>query len=153
MRRLTLLCCAAALVGCAKSDRNTAADSTAAAGAMETPPATVSMAIPAGSWTGRAMLMEGDSVLSTWTLVTTADTAGWTITFPNQQPIPVRVLAMGDSTVIQFTHEGALHAGQQGTVISTARLQGDSVAGTFEERLANRPDSVIRGRTVATRAP
>lgn len=151
MRRLTLLCCAAALAGCAKPDQNAAADSTAAPGAMATP---ATAAIQAGTWNQRAMPMDRDTVISTSTLVTTNDTTGWTITFPNGQPIPVRVLSMqGDSTVIQFTHESPSHPGQQANLTGVSRMQGDSLVGTWEERFVSMPDSVIRGRNVATRAP
>lgn len=155
MRSLALLACAALLGACAKKADNAATDTAAmnaAAPAAETPMAAAM--IPAGTWNGRAMPAERDTVL-TWTMVTTADTTGWTITFPKGKPMPLRVISRtADSTITEFgPFPDPMTKGQMTTVRGVTRMEGDSVVGTYEARDASKPDSVMRGRSVATRAP
>ena len=87
--------------------------------------------------------------------VRTADTTGWTITFPNAKPIPMRVLSSRpDSEVVEFgPYESPEQRGQMITVRSVSHLEGEKRVGTFEVRYASRPDSVGRGRFEMTRAP
>ena len=56
---------------------------------------TVSLADVAGKWTVRATPESGDTTTTTYVLTATADTSGWTVTYPGGQPIPVRVRVDG----------------------------------------------------------
>ncbi len=148
MLRLALLVCVAALVGCTPSEQRT--DEMA-----EAPmPAMLSLADLAGTWNGRAMPQMGDSTLVTFTMVATADTAGWTMTFPNGKPIPVRVVALaGDSVITEAgPYESALRNKVMVTTRFTGRLQDGKMVGTFVARYqTTSADSVLRGRYEGTR--
>lgn len=154
MRRFALLCCTVALVGCAKSD-TPPADTTPAV-ATPAAPAPIALADVAGTWNVRGMNQTGDSTLVTYTFHATSDTTGWTITFPNRRPIPVRVVAVsGDSiTIAAGPYESALRRGVQVTTSGAVRLQDGKLVGLITARYATKKaDSVLVVRTDGTRAP
>ncbi|MGH7525848.1 MAG: hypothetical protein ACREMX_04005 [Gemmatimonadales bacterium] len=154
MRRFTLLCCAAVLVGCAKTEDRPATDSAAVA-ATAAPPATLSLADVAGKWTVRATNEAGDSIV-TYVMTATADTSGWTFTFPKRKPVPVRVVAVdGDSVVTEAgPYESVLRKGVQVTTRNVTRLQGGKLVGTTKATYAGGgADSVLMARTEGTREP
>jgi hypothetical protein len=151
MRTFAFFCCTVALVSCARSDRQATTDTGAAAGAL----ATISLADVAGRWRVRGTNEAGDSIVS-FELNATADTSGWTMTLPNQQPVPVRVVAVaGDSIVTEAgPYESALRKGVQVRTHSVARIRGDQLVGTTIARYqTSGPDSVLRVRTEGRRAP
>ena len=156
MRRRLMLGCAM-LLAVACTSRTEAPADTAAVGAADTgmamAAATVSLADLAGTWDGRSM--EGDSVVATWRMVATADTTGWTLTFPEGQPIPVHVVAVaGDSVVTEFGPFESPVTKRQVRVRGVGRMQGrDRQSGTYEARPVAAPDSVTLGRWEATRVP
>ena len=98
------------------------------------------------------MPADRDTVVATWRMTSTADTTGWTITFPGRDPLPMRVLAaQGDSVTFEFgPYESTTGRGEQ-TVRGTARLEGERMVATYEARPTARPDSVFRGRSEGTR--
>jgi hypothetical protein len=160
MRHLAVLCCAAILVGCTKSEDRAADDQTAmdtAAAAPETPAAsaTISLADVAGKWKIRSTDEDGGNVLETG-LVATADTSGWTMSAPNRKPIPVRVVAVaGDSIVTEAgPFESLIRKGVQVTTRTVSRLHDGKLVGTIEGRFATKSgDSVAHRRMEGTRAP
>ena len=148
MRRLTLICCAALLVGCTPADEQPATDMPAAA------PATLSLADMAGTWTMAAKTATGDSTLVSYQMVATGTMDGWTVTFPNRQPIPARVVAVaGDSAIIEIgPYESALRAGVMVSTRTVARLADGKMVGTFVARYQTAgADSVLQGRQEGTR--
>ena len=97
-----------------------------------------------------------DSTLVSYQLTATADTAGWTIVFPNRKPIPVRVAAVaGDSLVIEAgPYESVLRKGVQVTTHGVLRLQNGKLAGlTVAHYKTTTPDSVRRISMDGTRTP
>src|SRR5262245_50183 len=105
MRRFTCFCLTALLVGCGGSADKTApaADTTAAAQAPVPAPApALNLADLAGQWTVQVMPQDKDSVILTYQLTTTADTAGWSMKFPDRpKPVPLHVMPVqGDSVVV-----------------------------------------------------
>ena len=158
MRILALSCCVVGLVACTRGDGDVATDT--AAGATDTAPAasTLSLADLAGTWNVTAKPESGaDTTTTQYTLKTTADTSGWTITFPNRpQPVPVRVVAVhGDSVV---TEAGPFQSvRRQNVQVSTRnvlRRQGDRLVGSTRARYQTTgSDTVLVLRTEATRAP
>jgi hypothetical protein len=152
MRRFAVLCCcAAAVVGCAKSENKPPADS-----ATPPPPPALSLADVAGKWSVKAMNEARDTTLLTYELYATADTSGWTITFPNRKAIPAHVMATGgDSLVIDAgPYESALRKGVQVTTHGVLRLQGGTLAGlTVAHYKTAKPDSVRRIAIEGTRTP
>lgn len=164
MRRVPSLiigfCCTTlVLAGCGSGDGD-AADTVAAdtAAAVATPAAsTVSLAPYAGRWNMRAVPESGaDTSATTFVLTATADTTGWTLAFPNRDPIPVRILSVsGDSIVTEIgPYESARRAGVQATTTSVWRMQGDRIVGsTIARYQTTGADSVLRLRSEGTRAP
>jgi hypothetical protein len=152
MRRFTVLCCVAVLAACAKKDQPPAADSSA----MMTPPA-ATMADLAGKWNFQTKREGSDSVLLTYELNATADTSGWTITFPGRDPIPVRVVAAmaGDSVVTEAgPYESALRKGVQVWTHNVFHLESGSLRGTSVAHYAvNTADSVVNLTSTGTKAP
>jgi hypothetical protein len=160
MRHVVTCCCAAVLIGCAKTEKQPEADTTAAAApaaeAAPAPAAKLSLADVAGKWTVRTMAETGDSALVTWELAATPDTTGWTMTFPKRKPIPVRVVAVdGDSMVMEAgPFESALRKGIKVRTHSVTRLQdGKLVGATVAHYATSGPDSVRQLRLEGTRAP
>lgn len=157
MRQYALLLSAVALVACAKSD--TPADTTAAASAAVTPPppAPLTPADVAGTWTVSGKNEAGDSTLVTYELMATADTTGWTITFPGRQPVPMRVVAVaGDSIVVEAGPFPSVL--RRGTQVRSSRgafrmVDGKLVGSTTTRYNTKRADSVLMIRTEGTRKP
>ena len=158
MRILALSCCVACIVACAKTDRDEAATDSAAGMAQPAPaPSTLSLADLAGTWNVTAKPESGSDTSSTrYTLKTTADTSGWTITFPNRpQPVPVRVVAIhGDSVVTEAgPFPSVRRRNVQVTTRNVLRREGDRLVGSTRARYASTgADTVLVLRTEATRA-
>lgn len=160
MRILALICCVAGVVACAKTDRDAAA-SDSAAGATETPAAatpTASLADFAGTWNVLAKPESGSDTSTTrYTLNATADSTGWTITFPGRpQPVAVRIVALqGDSVVTEAgPFQSVRRRNVQVTTRNVLRKEGDRLVGSTRARYASTgADTVLVLRTEATRAP
>ncbi|MBA3342439.1 MAG: hypothetical protein H0T48_11480 [Gemmatimonadaceae bacterium] len=155
MRRSALLCCAILLVGCAKTD--TAADSTMAvdsaipAATME--PAPISLQQVAGKWDVRIMAETGDSTLTTYVLDAKADTAGWSFTFPNRAPIPMKVNAVaGDSIMTEAgPFDSQLQKGVKVHSLVTWRLRDAKLMGAIVSHYETKPPSTRNLRAEGTR--
>ncbi len=159
MRRFAFFCCAAILASCAKSEDRAAdegaARDTAAAPEMAPASATISLADVAGKWKVRATDEDGSNVVES-ELTATADTSGWTLTFPNRKPIPVRVIAVaGDSIITEAgPYESVLRKGVQVRSRTVSRLQDGKLVGSLVGTFATKGgDSVAHRRLEATRAP
>ena len=156
MRRLlsasAVLTVSLALLGCPSSDQSVA-DSAAADVASEN----TTLAAMSGRWNMRTMPEQGDTVLLTYVVNATSDTTGWTVTFPDREPMPARVVSVdADSVVIEIgPYESALRPGVQVTTRSVSRVQGDRMTGTAVARYqgVTTADSVVRLRLEGTRAP
>ena len=93
-----------AVAACAKKEEP-AKDTTAA---MAPAPAAAPAAVPAlaladvaGKWQFASTPTSGkDTSATKWTLTATADTTGWTMTFPDKQVVPLKVSVAGDSIMI-----------------------------------------------------
>ena len=145
------------VAACAKSEP--AHDTTAAmAPAAETPAAapTLALADLAGKWQFASVPMAGkDTSPTKWTLSATADTAGWTMTFPDKQVVPLQVSVAGDSIMISsgdFTSQR-----RKSTKVKTEtvlRLQDGKLAGVTNARYATKgADSTLQLKTEGTRMP
>jgi hypothetical protein len=151
MRRFTILCwCAAAVVGCAKTENK-------APEVAQTPaaPPAITLADVAGKWAVKGMNEARDTTIVTYDLTATADTSGWRIVFANRRTVPVRVAAVaGDSVVIDAgPYESVLRRGVQVTTHGVLRLQGGKLVGlTVAHYRTARADSVRRIPMEGTRA-
>jgi invasion protein IalB len=152
MRRLFIIsCCAAAVVGCAKPE-------TKAPAAAQTPPPppAISLTDVAGKWSVKGTNEARDTTLVTYELNATANTTGWTITFPNRKPIPMRVTAVaGDSVVIEAgPYPSVLRKGVQVSTNGVFRLQNGKMVGlTVAHYKVTTADSVRRIAMEGTRTP
>ena len=155
MRCFTLACCAALIVGCAKAD-TPPADTTPAV-VTPPPPPPITLADVAGKWDVTGKNEAGDSTLVTYVLTATADTTGWTITFPNRRtPVPVRVVAVaGDSINISAgPYASVLRSGVQVRTTGAFRLQDGKLVGmTKAQYSVKTADSVRMVRSEGTRKP
>ena len=157
MRSTIILCCAAALVGCAKSE-NKPADTTPAAAtpAPPPPPPALKLSDVAGKWKVIGRSETGDSLV-TYTFTATGDTTGWSIKFPDRaKPEKVHVDAVaGDSVVITAgPFPSALRKGVTVRTSGPMRLQNGQLVGTVVAHYSVKTaDSVRTIRLTGTRAP
>lgn len=132
------------LVGCAGSEAGEAAEE-----AM--PPAGISLADMAGTWSGQAMNAAGDSTLATYEMVATATEEGWQMIFAGMDPIPMRILMVDGDSVVSETgpYSSALREGLEVTTRTVSRLQDGMMMGSFTASYSD--GSTLEGTTHATR--
>lgn len=168
-RRSALAVMAALLADCGGSREQATTDTAAArAGRGDTAArgsgtaagggATLALADLAGKWTVRSAPETGrDTTTTTYVLTATATTSGWTVTFPHRPaPVPTRVLAVAGDSVVTETgpYESVRRTGVRVTTHTVLRRQGVQLVGTTVAGYQTTgPDSVLRFRTAATRAP
>jgi hypothetical protein len=157
MKRITSLLCAAAFFACGGGDDTSVQEmeDSAAAAMAPAPTATLNLSDLAGSWNVRVLNENGDSTLATYTLQATGEPSGWTMTFPDGQPIPLRVTVDADSIIYDAgPYESPIRKGVQTTTQGAGRLVDGRLIGTFTAHYAvSAPDSVLRGRLEGTRNP
>lgn len=95
MRRLMLVLSTAVVMGCAKKEE--APPETVAEPPAPVAPAPIDLAAVAGTWDMQTMGATSDSVLTTFTLEASADTAGWLMAFPKRTPMKLSITVSGDS--------------------------------------------------------
>jgi hypothetical protein len=132
MRAVRMGWIALALVGCTKPADKPAVADAEVTGTADAAPAAVSLGDFAGTWSVRSTLRDDASKSVTYDLTATADSSGWSITFPGRDPIPLRVVAVeGDSIVTEAgPFESQMRKGQQAHSRVVTRLQGDKMVGT-----------------------
>jgi hypothetical protein len=160
LRRSLALACCSFLLACgndAEREGETAAtfEEPAAAATTTATPGTISLADVAGRWNVRVVTENGDSAPG-FVLNATADRSGWTITHPNRQSMPVRVVEVsGDSIVTEAgPYPSVLRQGVNARLHTVSRLEGERLVGSTVARYETTgPDSVVRLRMEGTRAP
>jgi hypothetical protein len=155
MRAITSCGIALALLGCSKP-ADKPADTAETADAAEAPtPASASLADMAGTWHVSSKV-EGSDKVVTYDLVITDSRDGWSLKFPNRDPIPVRVIAVeGDSVVSEAgPFESVLRKGVQVRTSVVTRIQNGKLVGTNTARYdVTGPDTVAHLKFEGTRAP
>ena len=149
MRRFAIVSIAALLAACVKSETSTPADTGTAA--MAPAPAPVAPAAPislksvAGKYNVTSRGQAGDTTVVTYELNATGDSTGWTLTFPNRRPVPMRVvLVSGDSIVAEAgPFQSFRRAGVPVTTRSTYRwVNGNLVGTTVAHYTTKGPDTL-----------
>jgi len=117
--------------------------------------AALSLAEVAGKWNVNIRGETGDSILTTYVLTTTADTSGWSFSFPNGKPIPMRVTSMGGDSVVTMAgpFPSALRKNMQVSTDGAMRLQNGKLVGMMTAHyVTSGADSVVKLRMEGTRA-
>lgn len=147
MRGIALLCSAAVLIACAKTENAPPAD-TGMAAAPEAPPvpAPISLTDVAGKYDVTGKNEAGDTTLVTYEFNATADTTGWTLTFPNRKPIPQRVVSVaGDSIVLEAgPYASQIQKGVQVRTQTVYRLQNGKLVGRTVARYDTKGPDTLR---------
>ena len=147
MRGFTLLCSATLLVACGKTETPPVDTMAVAPAAPEAAPAPAPIALKdvAGKYAFTTKNETGDTTLLTFELNATADTTGWTLTFPKRAPIEQRVVSVaGDSIVLEAgPYDSEIYKGAKVTTHTVYRLQDGKLVGRTVARY-NRtgPDSM-----------
>jgi hypothetical protein len=151
MRYLALLCCAGLLVGCGEQQQAASDEMEGEAAPMAE---MTSLADFTGTWEMQALTESGDSVLVEYEMVATDDMDGWTITFPERETMPVRILAHeGDSIVTEVgPYESLFRPGVMVTTRSVGRLENGMMVGTFTATYETEDaDSTMSGQSRGTK--
>jgi hypothetical protein len=107
--------------------------------------APISLKDVAGKYDVKGKYEGTDSTVVTYVLTTTADTTGWSITFPNRKPVPVHVVSVaGDSIVMDAgPYESAIRKGVMVRTNTVNRLENGKLVGrTVAHYAVKGPDSV-----------
>ena len=105
-----------------------------------------------GTWNVRSVVGANDSVLIIFLLTIGADGKSAIMKIRNQDPVPMRILAVGGDSIVTEAgpYRGIVRAGKSVTSLRTvAHFKGDAMWGTFEAVYAN--GDVVKGRAEATR--
>lgn len=117
-------------------------------------PAAMSLADFAGTWTMQAMTEAGDSVLVEYEMVATDSPDGWTITFPDREPITPSMVDLDVETL--HIHVGpyssALRDDVMVSTVSQVRMVDGALLGEFVATYeAEGEDTILRGMQRGTR--
>ena len=109
MRGITAVVLASALVACGGAAND---DAPEAAGAMEIPG--IALADVAGTWN---MVSMADTVAVPYILMATDSETGWTVAFPDREPIPIEVAMVDGDSIVTITgpFESMLYEGEMVT--------------------------------------
>ena len=113
---------------------------------------TVRLADVAGVWHVETMIGATDSVIATLDLSQTGNDKGWTMTFPDRAPIPVRVVTVGGDSVVWEAgpYTSTRRVGQTVTLRTVGHYKDRAMWGTFAA--AYSVSGTTRGKIRAKRA-
>ena len=138
------------LLGCAQEATEEATDEAADTTAVEG----ISLANLAGTWNMRTTSSDpADTTVNEYQIV--VDESGWTLHFPDRDPVQSVVVANGDSIIVDSgPFESVRRPGTMVTTHTVFHMEGDRLVGdvTATWRTAA-GDSVAQLRTEGTRAP
>lgn len=117
------------------------------------PPAPINLADIAGEWAFGARDAVTDSTLLFYKIMATADTSGWMIELPGRKPMPMKVMASGDSLMTDVgPYESVLRKGVQVSSHSVLRFADGRLAGMVMSTYKTAAgDSVARFNTDGTK--
>ena len=156
--RIALASSTILLVGACAKKEEPAKDTTAAMAPAPAPaPApTMALADVAGKWQFSSIPMAGkDTSPTKYVLTATADTAGWTLTFPDKQVVPVKVTVSGDS--VQLASGEFKSQRRKNTKVkteTTLRMQDGKLVGLTNAHYSTTgPDSTLQLKSEGTKMP
>lgn len=156
--RIALASSTILLVGACAKKEEPPKDTTAAMAPAPAPaPApTIALADVAGKWQFAAVPMAGkDTSPTKYVLTATADTTGWTLTFPDKQVVPVKVSVSGDSVHLASAEfNSQRRKGAKVKTETTLRLKDGKLEGMTNAHYATKgADSTLQLRSEGTRMP
>ena len=162
MHRITRIALATSTIllvaACAKKEEP-ALDTTAAMAppaAAPAPAPTIALADVAGKWQFNSVPMTGtDTSPTKYVLTATADSAGWTLTFPDKQVVPLQATVSGDSVMLASGEFSSQR--RKSTKVSTnttLRLVDGKLQGVTTAHYAKAgADSVLQLKSEGSRIP
>ena len=162
MRRLPFLaivCCAVTIGGCTKQSPKVAETAKGEITPQPAPPpvAALTFADLAGKWNVNAIPEWNDTLVTHLVLNATADSTGWTITYPpNPKPITAsKITLAGDSVVIDWgPYMSARRKGMKALSHDIYRLRDGKLVGYSSSHYVGAPpDSTLKLRLEGARAP
>jgi hypothetical protein len=155
MRRFTAVFAIAALSACQKAEKPAEQPVAPAAAPAPAAPAPINLADVAGKWTVKTMPVGKDTVLLTYTLTATADTNGWTITFPGRAPLAAKVSVSGDSVMTSVgPYPSMLRKGVTVTTNGVFHLVAGKMVGNMMAHYnVKTADSVLALRSMGEKTP
>ena len=151
--------CAALLAACSTKEKPASTDSaggTVDSSAMAPAAKPFALADVAGKWNMTSKPESGtDTTATTYVLNATADTTGWTITFPGRAAMPIHVQVSGDSVITTAgPYDSVRRKGLKVTTNGAFRLQDGKLVGHNTAHFkTTKPDSVLTMVGTGTRAP
>ena len=145
------------VAACAKKEEPAKDTSAAMSPAPAPAPApTMALADVAGKWQFASTPMAGkDTSPTKFVLTATADTTGWTMTFPDKQVVPLKVSVSGDS--VQLVSGEFNSQRRKGTKVKTEtslRMQDGKLAGmTTAHYMTKGADSTLQLKSEGTKMP
>lgn len=148
-----------AVAACAKKEepaKDTSAAMTPAAAPAPAPAPTIALADVAGKWQLASTPTSGKDTTATMSVLTaTADTTGWTMTFPDKQVVPLKVTVSGDSVTLSSAEfKSQRRKGMKVKTESTMHLTGGKLSGmTNAHYVTKGADSTLQLKTEGTKMP
>ena len=145
------------VAACAKKEEPAKDTSAAMSPAPAPAPApTMALADVAGKWQFASTPMAGkDTSPTKFVLTATADTTGWTMTFPDKQVVPLKVSVSGDS--VQLVSGEFNSQRRKGTKVKTEtslRMQDGKLAGmTTAHYMTKGADTTLQLKSEGTKMP
>jgi hypothetical protein len=158
-RCIRVVLCTALLAACSTKEKPSSTDSAAGtvdSSAMAPAAKPFALADVAGKWNVTSKPESGtDTTSTTYVLNATADTTGWTITFPGRKPMAVHVQLSGDSVITMAgPYDSVRRKGLKVTTNGAFKLQDGKLVGrTTAHFKTTKPDSVLTLANTGTRAP
>lgn len=148
MRRLSVLLVVAGLVACGGGD-NDADD----AADVEGMPAGIDLADVAGTWNLTAIPEMENAPSLAYSMTATDSEYGWTITFPERDPMDIRIIAVeGDSIISEAgPFESLIREGVMVSTRTVTRLENGMLVGTFLATYETDPVETMDGTFEGTR--
>lgn len=152
-RSLVLSLCALTLAACAPdaAEEEMEVDEAAEVGQPAEAPAEspdAALAPFAGTWEVVAIMESGDTV--PFTLTAIGEPASWTVTLPDREPMPLRIVSADDEELVteMGPYPSLLREGVDVTVRQVARIEDGRLTGTMEAQYAGGDDEQVVGGTI-----
>jgi hypothetical protein len=151
---IPVILCALIIAACAKNEQ-AATDTTTAAAATPPAPAPIALADVAGTWEGKAMPMDRDTVVTTFEVTATATNDGWKMKLANGVSPTLKVVSVaGDSIVTEAgPYASATRRGQQVSVHQIMRLRDGKLVGVTHARYSNGDTATFRTEATKKTTP